>query len=128
MITYKFEQSICAALNLPHEYMKSDQEYILEHETWLASQEKVPSLFKNQKHTEESKRLMSQTLSDGRRKKPKSDLWKKCRSENAKGKRTAILCKPVLFNGTIYPSIKNAAEQNQVHRRVIRKKSIPILA
>jgi len=121
MNTYNIEKSICEALNLPHDCSISDQEFFDSHPLQLDSQEKLPSLFFGKKHTIESKRLMSETLSDGRRKKPKSELWKTRRSENAKGKRTEILCKSVLYNGVIYPSIKNAAEQNNVHRRVIRK-------
>jgi len=124
MNTYIIEKSLCEALNLPHEYFISDQEFINIHPVRSDSQEKLPSLFFGKKHTEESKRMMSKTLSDGRRKKPKSELWKKRRSENAKGKRTEVLCKPVLYNGVVYPSIKNAAEQNNVHRRVIRRCSI----
>jgi hypothetical protein len=131
MNTYKFEKSICNALNLPHSYIKSDEEWSKEtNEHINLNHVRIPSLcaFAGHKHSEKSKRLMSQTLSDGRRKKPKSDLWKSRASQIRKGRRTKILCKSVLYNGTVYPSIKNAAEQNKVHRRVIRKNAIPILS
>jgi len=128
MNTYNIEKSLCEALNLPDEYSISDQELRAWQQECKINAERVfyegrdiLAPFYGKKHTEETKQKISIKSKRPRPGGKKSDLWKAKRSANTKGKRTEVLCKPVLYNGVVYPSIKNAAEQNNVHRRVIRK-------
>lgn len=131
MVTYNIEASICDALDLPKVYYKSDQDYISEETFQLRLHPKLvcelpPGCsFAGMKHTEETKLKMSNTMSDGRRKRPKTVAWKTSRSENTKGRLPPwIPQKRVLYNGIEYPTIKHAAIANNVHRRIIRKHGV----
>ena len=128
MNTYNIETSICDALNLPKIYQISDHDFLsaekAERSLKPISVDELPPgcSFAGMKHTEKTKMKMSKTMSDGRRKKPKTLAWKTSRSNNTKGiLPTWILRKKVIYNGVEYPTIKHAATANNVHRRVIRK-------
>lgn len=84
-----------------------------------------PSLWDNPDYRQK----MHEKFSKQRKNKPKSEVWKKSRSEKTKGiLKPWIKPKPCIFRGKEYPSTLAAAKENGVHSRVVRKERLLVLS